>query len=113
MVFLATGIGYLLVPGLMLSVVGIESGATTDFLIRTEGVALLFGGACLWAMRDGGRGRIVLLALGAYYVVGSLIDLDAYQAGIVGTPAVPSAAARIALGALCVLAAMRSSTDRS
>jgi hypothetical protein len=40
-VFAATGLGYILVPALMLSVVGIESATTAQFLLRTEGVALL------------------------------------------------------------------------
>jgi hypothetical protein len=39
-VFAVTELAYLLVPGLALSVVGIPSAQTSDFLPRTEGVAL-------------------------------------------------------------------------
>ena len=45
-VFAVTAIGYLVVPGVMLSVVGVASNGTADFLIRTEGVALLAGTMC-------------------------------------------------------------------
>ncbi len=39
--FAMTGIGYLVAPGAMLSVVGIGGTPTETFLIRTEGVALI------------------------------------------------------------------------
>ena len=37
------GLGYLVAPSAMLSIVGIGAAPTTDFLVRTEGVALLTG----------------------------------------------------------------------
>ena len=46
----------------------------------------------------------------AYYVVGSLVDLAAFNNNIVGTASVPSAVIRIAVGVLCAVTAWR---DRS
>ena len=65
--FAVTAIGYLVVPGVMLSVVGVASNDTADFLIRTEGVALLTGAMFLWAGRSGPPRliRIVLAGLGS------------------------------------------------
>jgi hypothetical protein len=105
-VFAVTAVGYLVLPGVMLSVVGVASNGTTDFLIRTEGVALLAGAVFLWAARSGPPRliRIVLVGLGIYYVVGSLVDLAAFAQGLVGTASVPSAAVRIFVGALCFMA---------
>jgi len=39
-VFIATGLVYLVVPGLALGIVDIEPTPDTEFLLRTEGVAL-------------------------------------------------------------------------
>lgn len=96
----------------MLSIVGIGSAPTTDFLMRTEGVALLTGAGFLWAVGEGtaGQRRVVLASLAGYYVVGSLVDLAAFNGNIVGPAAVPSAMIRIAVGVLCAVAAWR---DRS
>jgi hypothetical protein len=107
--FAAIGVGYLVVPGAMLGVVGIPSSGTSDFLMRTEGVALLTGAAFLWAVRDGrpSQQRIVLAALAGYYVLGSLVDLTAFGQGVVGPASVPSGAIRIAIGVLCLLSASR------
>ena len=115
-VFAVTAIGYLVVPGVMLSVVGVASNGTSDFLIRTEGVALLAGAVFLWAARSGSPGliRVVLVGLGVYYVLGSLVDLAAFAQGLVGTASVPSAAVRILLGVLCFVAAARiTAADRA
>ncbi len=108
-VFAVTALGYLVVPGVMLSVVGVASSGTADFLIRTEGVALLAGAVFLWAARSGPPRliRVVLAGLGLYYVLGSFVDLAAFAQGVVGAASVPSAAVRILLGVLCLLAARR------
>jgi hypothetical protein len=102
-----TGLGYFVVPAAMLSIVGISPAATTDFLIRTEGVALLAGGGMLWAVRDGppSQLKLVLAALAVYHIVGSLVDLDAFGQGVVGSASIPSAGIRIVIGGLCVVAA--------
>jgi hypothetical protein len=107
--FAVTAVGYLVVPGVMLSVVGVASSGTADFLIRTEGVALLAGAVFLWAARSGPPGliRVVLVGLGVYYVLGSLVDLAAFAQGLVGTASVASAAVRILLGVLCFVAVAR------
>jgi hypothetical protein len=108
-IFAVVGLGYLLVPAAMLSIVGIGAAPTTDFLMRTEGVALLTGAGLLWALREG-RGdqlRLVLAVLTGYYVVGSFLDLAAFNQGIVGSASVPSAILRIALGVVCAVAAVR------
>ena len=112
-IFAVIGIGYLIAPSAMLSIVGITAAPTTDFLMRTEGVALLTGAGVLWAVRDGAsdQRRIALAALAAYYIVGSLVDLAAFNDGIVGTASVPSAAIRIAVGVLCAAAAWRERTS--
>src|SRR3954454_11174132 len=93
----------------MLSIVGIGSAPTTEFLMRTEGVALLTAGGFLWALRDGRRDqlRVALAALAGYYVVGSLVDLQAFTQAIVGPASIPSAVLRIALGVVCGAAALR------
>jgi len=108
-IFAVIGLGYLVVPTAMLSIVGISAVPTTDFLMRTEGVALLTGAGFLWAVREGtgGQRRVALAALAAYYVVGSLVDLAAFNSNIVGAAAVPSAVIRIAIGVLCAVAAWR------
>ena len=107
--FAITAIGYIVVPGTMLSVVGVASTATSDFLIRTEGVALLAGAIFVWAARSGSPSlvRVVLAGLGIYYVLGSLVDLAAFAQGIVGPASVPSAAVRIVLGVVCLVAIAR------
>lgn len=110
-IFAIVGIGYLVAPGAMLGVVGIGSAATTEFLMRTEGVALLTGGGFLWAARNltaSGR-RIVLASLAGYYIVGSLVDLAAFAQGIVGSASVPSAVIRIGFGVACIIAARTTS----
>lgn len=104
--FALTGCGYLLVPGVMLGVVGIDSSAVTDFLIRTEGVALLAGAGLFWTLRraDPARMRTGLFILAAYCVLGSVLDLWAFSQAIVGPASVPSAIARFVLagGAMLV-----------
>jgi hypothetical protein len=57
----------------MLSVVGVASNGTSDFVIRTEGVALLAGAVFLWASLSGSPEliRMMLAGLGVYYVLGS------------------------------------------
>lgn len=112
--FAIVGVGYLVAPGAMLSIVGIASSPTTDFLMRTEGVALLTGAALIWVARDalGGGLRIALAALAFYFVIGSIVDLLAWSSGIVGSAAVPSAAIRIVLGLLCAVAAARPVSSR-
>ena len=106
-VFGATGLAYLVVPGLALDIVGIESSPTSDFLLRTEGVPLFFAAAIVWAFRHGGTRQqwVILVALAGYYILRAVIDLAAFAEGIVGAASVPSALVRIAIGAMCVLAA--------
>lgn len=108
-IFAVIGFGYLVVPSAMLSIVGISAVPTTDFLMRTEGVALLTGAGFLSAVREGtaGQRRVALASLAAYYVLGSLVDLAAFNGNIVGLAAVPSAAIRTAVGILCSVAAWR------
>jgi hypothetical protein len=108
LVFAATGLGYLMMPGAMLSIVGIESTATAEFLIRTEGVALLAAAGFLTAALDArpARQAVVLACLAGYYVLSSIVDLMAYRDGIVGSLAVPSIAVRFVVGAACAWAAV-------
>jgi nitrogen fixation-related uncharacterized protein len=107
--FAVIGLGYLVAPSAMLSIVGIDAEPTSDFLMRTEGVALLTGAGFLWAVRAGTsrQRRVVLLSLAGYYVVGSLVDLAAFNDTIVGPASLPSAVIRIAVGVVCGAAAWR------
>ena len=108
-VFAVTGVAYLIAPATMLSIVGVAPSATSDFLLRTEGVALVCGAGLLLAVRDGGNAhlRIALIALALFYVLGSVVDLAAYRESIVTSPALPSAAVRIVFGAICLFVAER------
>jgi hypothetical protein len=114
-VFALIGIGYLVAPGFMLGIAGVQSEPTSDFLLRTEGVALLTGSVLIYAvMRSGGRAvRIALIALAAYYVVGSLVDLAAFANGLLDATSVASAAVRLVFGAVCAFAVATYSTPES
>jgi uncharacterized protein YjeT (DUF2065 family) len=105
--FVVTGLEYVIPPGAALSIVGIESTATSEFLLRTEGVALLAAAGLIWAVKDAGDRaiRIALVALGGYFIVSSLVDIVAFQDGVVEAASAPSAALRIMFGGLCLLAA--------
>lgn len=107
--FAVIGLGYLVAPSAMLSIVGIDAEPTADFLMRTESVALLTGAGFLWAVRAGTsrQRQVVLLSLAGYYVVGSLVDLTAFNDNLVGLASVPSAVIRIAVGVVCAAAAWR------
>jgi hypothetical protein len=108
-VFAITGVGYVVIPGSMLAIVGVASTPTNDFLIRTEGVALLAGAGFLWAVHGGNRRQlsITLAAFSGYYVLRSVVDLAPFNDGVVGGASVPSAGVRIALSAICLLLAVR------
>ena len=108
-VFAATGIAYVLVPGAALAIVGIQSVATTEFLLRTEGLVFLAGAGFLTtlAARPTRFSWAALATLGGYYTVSSIVDLQARADGIVGPASIPSAAARVALGLVCLVVAFR------
>jgi len=106
--FLVVGLGYLLVPGSILSTTATAPEVATPFLMRTQGVALLTMAGLLWAARSfppRGR-RLVLASLAFDYVVGSAVDLVAFAGGIVGVASVSSAVVRIPLGLACLGAAL-------
>ena len=107
--FALIGVAYLIAPALMLSVVAIDPTPTSDFLLRTIGVALLCAGGFLWAVRESSRRqlRLVLIALGAYYVLSAVVDLSTFSESVVGIAAVPSVTVRIAVGAICLGTAAR------
>jgi hypothetical protein len=111
--FAVTGLSYLAVPGMLLAVVEIESTSTTDFLLRTVGVALLCAAGFVWATRDVGprQMRLILVGLGVYYVLSSVVDIAAFAQGVVGTLSLPSAAARIVIGSLCFQSVARISSQ--
>ena len=115
MVLAGSGIAYLAVPSLALGIVEIESSPDSEFLLRTEGVALLFGAALVWGLLigDARARRVGLVALAGYYTLSSLLDLTAFAQGIVGLASVPSAAIRIAVGAICLAAAWDAGRQRS
>src|SRR5262249_28592024 len=109
------GIAYLIVPGVALGIVDIESTAESEVLLRTEGVALLFRAAIVWGIHDtdAPARRLGPLPLAGYFVLGSVVDLAAFAQGIVGPASVPSAAIRLALGALSLWAAWSGGRRRS
>ena len=90
--FAVIGLGYLVAPSAMLSIVGIDAERTAGFLMRTEGVALLTGAGFLWAVRAGTsrQRQVALVSLAAYYVVGSLVDIAAFTNNIVGPRRCPA-----------------------
>ena len=104
--FAVSGVLMVIVPGAMLNVVDVAIDSNTKFLLRTEGIALLFGAVILWAVRDARPPamRIALLGLAGYYILSATVDLAAYSDQTVGTTALPSAAIRIVLGLLCLVA---------
>jgi hypothetical protein len=112
-VLAVTGIAYLVAPRLTLGIVDIVATPDTEFLLRTEGVALLFAAPIVWLGRrgDGPARRNGLVALAGYYVLSSLVDLVAFGQGIVGPASVPSATIRIAVGAICLVAAWNSGRE--
>jgi hypothetical protein len=96
----AAAIGYIVAPASMLSVVGIDSSPTSDFLVRTVAAAFIGMLPAAWAvLRRTGSAleRVILWGLATYMVVGSAVDLLAYSAGIVGPAAVPSVIVRVVL----------------
>jgi hypothetical protein len=106
--FVAIGLAFAVVPGVPLGFLGIAASPATEFLLRSEGVALVATGLLLVLIPPARswRTRFALLAVAAYLIVGSVVDLRAYLDGVVGAAVLPSAAIRIAAGALCVLAAI-------
>lgn len=105
-VFAIIGIAYLLVPGAMLGMAGVDSAPTSDFLLRTEGVALLTGSVLIYAvMRAGGSAiRLALIGLAAYYILGSLVDLAAFANGLLDATSVATAIVRLVFGGVCLFA---------
>ena len=104
----AVGVAYALLPGTALGIAGIAVDPTREFLFRAQGVALVAAGVLLLLIPAGGgwRTRSALVAVAGYLIIGSVVDLRAYLDGLVGGAAVVSATARIAAGALCVLAVL-------
>lgn len=101
LLFLFSAIGYLLFPAFMLSIVGISSNATTDFLIRTLAAALLALIPSAWSTRKRGNAMLypsVILGLALYMFLSSIVDLHAFLNNIVNNAAVPSIIFRILLG---------------
>ena len=111
-VLIAAGIACLLVPGSALGIVGVDSTPTAEFLLRTEGVALLFGGALLVATRSAPAQGGQLAALTGYFILSSVVDVAAFTQGIVGPASIPSAVIRVAAGLLCAVLSVRSVRSR-
>jgi hypothetical protein len=105
MLLVASAVGYLLVPSVMLGIVGIESNPQVTFLIRTLAAALLALSPAAWAARrrDGTSGqRSVLIGLAACLFASSLVDLYGFINQVVGIASVPSIALRVILGTVLV-----------
>jgi hypothetical protein len=108
-VLAVTGLAYVVTPGFLLSIVGIDSAPASDFLLRTEGAALLAAAILVWSARDGQppHVRVALLGLAVYYVLSSIVDLSGFVQNVVGPVSVPSAVLRIGIGGLCAFAALK------
>src|SRR5512132_3255974 len=77
--FVASALGYLLVPSAMLGIVGMDSDPQVTFLVRTLAAALLALSPAAWAARrrNGTSGqRSVLIGLAGYMFASSLVDLQ-------------------------------------
>ena len=105
--FIATGAMYAVVPAVALDILDIESTATSEYLLRSHGIALLFGGLVLLVAIAGRMPAAVLLALAAYLVGTSAVDVVAFVQGFAGPATVPAAITRIGLGVLCGAVALR------
>jgi hypothetical protein len=104
-VFVASALGYLLVPSAMLRIVGIQGNPQVDFLVRTLAAALLALSPGAWAARrrdETPSQRGVLVGLAAYMFASSLVDLHAFANDLVGVAAVPGIALRVVLGGVLV-----------
>jgi hypothetical protein len=55
----------------------------------------------------GWRTGVALLAIAFYMVIGSVVDVRAYLDSLVGAASLPSAAVRIAVGVVAIVAAVR------
>ena len=101
LLLLAAAIGYLVSPAGMLSVVGIETTPTNEFLVRTLAAAFFaMIPSALSARRRGASSseRTILAGLALYMFAGSAVDAHAYLNAIVGSAAVPSVVFRSLLG---------------
>lgn len=110
--FIATGAMYVVVPAVALDILDIETTATSEYLLRSHGIALLFGGLVLLVAIAGRLPAAVLLALAAYLVGSSVVDVAAFAQGFAGPATVPAAITRIGLGVLCGAVAVRRNPPR-
>ena len=86
--FAITGAAYLVIPGAALGLVGIASAATSDFLIRTEGVALICAAGVIWGARTASpAGLRLVLADGVAIRPREVVDLDLTIEGRAGLSA--------------------------
>ncbi len=111
--FVATGALYVVVPTVALDILNIQSTATSEYLLRTHGIALLFGGLLLLLAIAGRMPAVVLLALAAYLIGTSVVDVVAFVQGIAGPATLPEAITRTGLGVLCGAVAVRRNPARS
>ena len=106
---IAAAAGYVFAPSAMLAVVGIESTPVAAFLVRTLAAAFLGILPMAWAVRKrtgSGFERPILWGLAIYMFAGSVVDLLAFVAGLVGGPAIPSIIMRVGLGGALVWLAL-------
>jgi len=106
---IAAAAGYVFAPSAMLAVVGIESTPVAAFLVRTLAAAFLGILPMAWAVRKrtgSGFERPILWGLAIYMFAGSVVDLLAFVAGLVGVPAIPSIIMRVGLGGALVWLAL-------
>ncbi len=95
--------GYMFFPSNMLAVVGLVGNPQMNFLVRTLAVALLALVPTAWSARNrnntAGQAH-VLLGLGLYMLLSSMVDLQAHLTGIVGFASVPSIVFRVVLAGI-------------
>lgn len=97
----ASALGYLLFPSAMLRVVGIQSNAQMDFLVRTLAAALVAMLPSSWAARKPENSSLypsVIWGLVIYMFLSSAVDLQAFLTHLVNGASIPSIIFRVLIG---------------
>jgi hypothetical protein len=99
----ASAIGYVFFPSAMLSVVGIESNAQIEFLVRALAAALTAMIPSVWGVRNKENPSLyknVMVGIAIYMFFSSAVDLHAYLTHLVNSASIPSIFFRVALSGL-------------
>ncbi len=110
-ILIVSALGYLFVPGKMLSVVGITGTKDTNFLARALAAALLsFIPTALAIIKKDDNvnlKRTIVFGLATYLILSSLVDLYGYITDVVNLSSLPSIGFRVLIGAILILTSTR------